>query len=235
MRSHHFILLTAATVLFSCSRGLCAGEPEGSGLKPDADGWIHLFNGKDLSAWQKPAADKWKIEDGLLAGMKGCGNIWTKDKFGDFILDLEVKVQKGTNSGLFLRSAEGEKNWLNGSFEIQVSDAQAGERPTGKHELGALYDCVAPKVAAGKPIGEWNHFVITFKGNDLKVVLNDKEIVVADLNQWTEAGKNPDGSKNKFKTAYKDMVKAGNFGLQDHGTPVWYRNIKIKPLTAETK
>ena len=54
-----------------------AGEPALSGLKPDADGWIHLFDGKDLSAWQKPAADKWKVVDGILTFEKGCGNIWT--------------------------------------------------------------------------------------------------------------------------------------------------------------
>jgi hypothetical protein len=228
-------LLTAVAVLLSCALDLRAGEPEGSGLKPNADGWITLFDGKDLNAWQKPAADKWKIEDGVMAFQKGCGNIWTKDKFGDFILDLEVKCAKGTNSGLFLRSPKGEQNWLQGSFEIQVSDAVAGDRPTGKHELGALYDCVAPKVAAGKPLGEWNHIVVTFKGNDLKVVVNDKEVVAADLNQWTAPNKNPDGSKNKFTTAYKDMAKTGHLGLQDHGAPVWYRNVKIKPLTAETK
>ena len=51
-----------------------------------------------------------------------------------------------------------------------------------------------------------------------------------DLDQWTEANKNPDGSKNKFGTAYKDMPRKGFIGLQDHGNAVWYRNIKIKEL-----
>jgi hypothetical protein len=50
------------------------------------------------------------------------------------------------------------------------------------------------------------------------------------LDQWTEAGKNPDGTPNKFKIAYKDMPRRGRIGLQDHGKPVWYRNIRIKPL-----
>jgi hypothetical protein len=75
--------------------------------------------------------------------------------------------------------------------------------------------------------------VITAKGNSIQIELNGKKIIDADLNQWAEAGKNPDGSKNKFKTAYKDMAKAGHLGLQDHGQTVWYRNIKIKPLDAK--
>ena len=193
------------------------------------EGWITLFDGKDLSAWQAPAANKWKIEEGILTWQKGCGNIWTKEKFGDFVLDLEVKVTKGTNSGVFLRSAEGDRNWLHGSFEIQVLDS-FGNRKPNIHDMGAMYDCLAPSVAAEKPIGEWNHMVITFKGNSLKVELNDKLIIDANLDLWTTAHKNPDGTANKFNTAYKDMSKVGHLGLQDHGAGVWYRNIKIKPI-----
>ena len=206
-----------------------APAPEPSGLKPDAQGWITLFDGKNLDAWQKPAADKWKIVDGIMTWEKGCGSIWTKDKFGDFIVDVEFKCEKGTNSGVFLRSVEGEKNWLQGSFEIQVA-APPGDGKANKHSTGALYDCLAPSVFAEKPAGEWNHMVITFKGNSLKIVLNDKPIIDANLDDWKEAGMNPDGSKNKFKTAYKDMGKVGYLGLQDHGAPVWYRSVKIKSL-----
>ncbi|MCX5684879.1 MAG: DUF1080 domain-containing protein, partial [Planctomycetota bacterium] len=202
---------------------------EPSGLKPNADGWIVLFDGKNLDAWQKPAADKWKISNGILTWDKGCGNIWTKDKFGDFILDVEFKCEKNSNSGLFLRSDVGEKNWLQGSFEIQIAGPPGDSKAT-KHSTGSLYDCLAPSVFAEKPAGEWNHIVVTFKGNSLKVVLNDKPIIDANLDDWKEAGMNPDGSKNKFKTAYKDMVKVGFFGLQDHGTPVEYRSVKIKPI-----
>jgi len=191
---------------------------------------VTLFNGKDTSAWQKPAADKWTIEDGVLAWQKGCRNLWTKEKFGDFILDFEFKTTQGTNSGIFLRSAEGEKNWLHGSIEIQISSSYGPNRKPGKHDCGSVYDIQAPGVAAEKPVGEWNHMAIAFKGNLLKIILNGKPIIDIDLDQWTEAHKNPDGSKNKFKTAYKDMPKVGHLGLQDHGRPVWYRNIKVTPL-----
>ena len=50
------------------------------------------------------------------------------------------------------------------------------------------------------------------------------------LDEWTEPNKNPDGTSNKFKTAYKDMPRSGHIGLQDHGDSVWYRNIRIKRL-----
>jgi type 1 glutamine amidotransferase len=193
------------------------------------DGWTVLFDGKNLDAWQKPAAEKWKIVDGIMTWEKGCGNLWTKDKFGDFVLDVEFKCAKGTNSGVFLRSDVGEKNWLQGSFEIQVA-APPGDGKANKHSTGALYDCLAPSVFAEKPVGEWNRMVITFKGNSLKIVLNDKPIIDANLDDWKDAGMNPDGTKNKFKTAYKDMVKAGYLGLQDHGAPVWYRTVKVKAL-----
>jgi len=191
---------------------------------------VTLFDGKDTSAWQKPAADKWTIEDGVLTWQKGCRNIWTKETFGDFIFDLEFKTTKGTNSGIFLRSAEGEKNWLHGSMEIQISSSYGPDRKPGRHDCGSVYDIQAPSVAAEKPVGEWNHMVITFKGNLLKIVLNDKQIIGINLDRWTKARENPDGSKNKFKTAYKDMAKVGHLGLQDHGRPVWYRNIKVTPL-----
>jgi hypothetical protein len=193
------------------------------------EGWIVLFDGKNLDAFQKPAADKWKIVDGLLTFQKGCGNLWTKEKFGDFVVDIEVKVQKETNSGVFLRSPEGEKNWLQGSIEIQVLGS-FGDRKPNIHDMGAIYDCLAPSVAAEKPLGEWNHMVITFKGNSLKIELNEKAIINANLDDWKEAHKNPDGSANKFNTAYKDMAKVGFLGIQDHGQPVWYKSIKIKPI-----
>jgi len=61
-------------------------------------------------------------------------------------------------------------------------------------------------------------------------VLNGKEIIDMDLIEWTEVGKSPDGTKNKFPVALESLQRPGYIGFQDHGTPVWYRNIKVKRL-----
>ncbi|HEX7572514.1 MAG TPA: DUF1080 domain-containing protein, partial [Bacteroidota bacterium] len=97
-------------------------------------------------------------------------------------------------------------------------------------DCGAIFDCLAPSANAVRPPGEWNHYTITCKGSMITVVLNGRQVIAMDLNRWTEAHKNPDGTPNKFNTAYKDMPRVGNIGLQYHGHPVWYRNVKILTL-----
>jgi len=191
-----------------------------------ADGLKPLFNGKDLSGW-KAKPDGWFVEDGVLAWKKGSGDVWTEEKYGDFVLDMEFKVAKGTNSGIFIRTGDTKDNVQTG-IEIQVLDS-AGQRPS-KNSCGAVYDCLAPGKSAEKPAGEWNRIVITAKSNKLQMVMNDQQIVDMDLDQWSEAGKNPDGSNNKFKKAIKDFPREGYIGLQDHGGACWYRNIKLRKL-----
>jgi hypothetical protein len=64
------------------------------------------------------------------------------------------------------------------------------------------------------------------------VVLNGEPVSEADLDLWREAHKNPDGSKNKFNRPLKEFGRTGYIGFQDHGTPVSYRNIRIRSLDA---
>jgi len=198
---------------------VCAGEDDG--FKP-------LFNGKDLTGWTcKPKG--WKFENGELVWSKKSGYIWSEAQYGDFVLDLEFKVAKGTNSGIFIRTAN-TRNPVQTGIEIQVLDSY-GKAQLGKHDVGAIYDCVAPTKNTSRKPGEWNHMVITCQGPRIQVELNGEKISEADLDKWTTPNKNPDGSKNKFKTAYKDMARKGHIGFQDHGKPVWYRNVKLKELS----
>ena len=168
----------------------------------------------------------WTYEDGVLA-WKGGGDIWTKERYGDFILDLEFKVEKDTNSGVFIRTDD-IANWLHTGIEIQIHDSFGGE--VGKHVCGAVYDVQEPSVVAVKEAGQWNRMTIKAKGSKIYVVMNGVQIIDIDLDEWPEAHKNKDGTKNKFDIAYKDMARDGVFGFQDHGKPVWYRNIRVKKL-----
>jgi len=198
------------------------GQADGS----DAD-WQTLFNGKDLSQWDCKA-NGWHVADGAITWAPKAGFLWSKKRYGNFVLDLEFKVAKGTNSGVFIRT-DSRKGWLHTGIEVQVLGS-AGKAAPGKHDTGAIYDCLAPSRNVEKKVGEWNRMVITCRDNVIQIELNGVQIIDMDLNRWTEARKNPDGSRNKFKTAYKDMPREGYIGFQDHGKPVWFRNVRIRPL-----
>ncbi len=170
----------------------------------------------------------WVMKEGVLT-RKGGGDIWTKETFGDFVLDLEFKTAKGANSGVFLRTGD-ISDFVQTGIEVQILDYEGKDSAKSRGACGAIYHCLAPKKDAVKKTGEWNHYTITCKANKIYVVLNGEQIIDMDLDLWTEAHKNPDGTKNKFRTAYKDMPRAGHIGFQDHGDPVWFRNVKIRPL-----
>jgi hypothetical protein len=213
-------LITAALLT------LCASIPASRAADhPDTAGWKDLF-AKDLS--NTINGEHWKFEDGELVA-KTHDTLWTKDSYGDFVLDLVFKVAKESNSGVFLRSGD-IKNVLS-ALEIQVHDSADGSK---YGMVGAIYDAKPPTKNAAKPVGEWNRYTITCKGSQITVVFNGEEVIKADLNDWPEVKKNPDGTPNKFPVALKDFARKGPIGLQGlHGkaqAPVWYRNIKIKPL-----
>jgi hypothetical protein len=182
-----------------------------------------LFNGKDLTGWQTRDgnASNWVVLDGNLQGKRKSGDIWSKERFGDFVLSLEFKT--GGNSGVFFRT-DNPKSPVQTGIEIQVN------KPGGpnKHSVGAIYDLVAPK--KNNATNGWNKMEITAKDNIISVKLNGETISEMDLDKWKTPGKNPDGSKNKFKTALKEFKREGHIGFQDHGAAVAYRNITIKTL-----
>ena len=190
-------------------------------------GWRTLFNGTDLTGWKGKAQGGPRLVDGTIYMEKGTGDIWTEEQFGDFVLDLEFKLDKGTNSGIFIRNPK-PGDWYAGQ-EIAIQESFGKEKP-GRHDTGANYDVLAPTKSMVKAPGEWNRMIITAIGPRIQVSLNGEQVLDQDLDQWTEAGKNPDGTTNKFKKAYKDMPRRGHIELQEHGNPIWYRNIKIKAL-----
>jgi sugar phosphate isomerase/epimerase len=196
-------------------------------LKPM--GWQDLLARDLVNCTFKPGS--WAVEDAVLTrkGTKDSrGDIWTKETYGDFILDLEFKVAEKTNSGIFFRTAN-VRDPVQTGIEVQVYDSN-GSPEINKHDCGAVYDCLAPAKNMVKRPGEWNRCTITCKANKIYVLLNGRQIIDMDLDLWTEPNKNPDGTKNKYNMAFKYRPRVGHIGFQDHGHPVWYRNLKIKRL-----
>jgi hypothetical protein len=188
-----------------------------------------LFAGKAINLLSPKHINlnkNWTLNKGVLTPSETPGGIiWSKSKFGDFRVSLEYKTSEKANSGLFFRTDP--KNAVQGGFEIQIASPGLY---SGKHIVGSLYDAKEPIVAAGKPDGEWNTMELTCKGPNIIAKVNGKKVIDVSIEDWKEPKKNPDGSKNKFKTALKDLPRIGNLGLQYHGQPVWFRNINLTPL-----
>jgi len=200
--------------------------------KEKAEGWISLFDGKTLTGWAATGKDEgWTVDDGaILCTVKGGGYLYTPEQFGDVVLSIDFKIDKGVNSGIFFRWSD-LKDAVHTGIEIQILDTY-GREPTGTHDCGAIYDMLAPSKQACKPAGEWNNVLLTCDDNLITLDMNGERIIEMDIDKWDTPHKNPDGSRNKFKYAWKDMQREGHIGLQDHGGKVWFRNIKVKPLKA---
>ena len=203
--------------------------------KEKADGWILLFDGKTLNGWmtssQQPS--KTPVEDGAINPHKCGGYMMVHEKmWEDFILSLDFKISKGCNSGIFVRTYSltprpGKDVGFNG-IEIAIDDTTSA----GYHDTSAIYDLVKPMKNAMKPAGEWNHVEIACNKNIVVVVLNGEKVTRMDLDEFKEQYKRPDGTPHKFDIAFKDHPRKGYIGFQDHGSPCWFKNVKLKPLGA---
>ncbi len=227
-------LIACAAVV--CAAIACPGATAGEPAESAGGGFVTLFDGKNLDAWRMSPSAAWKIEAGVLAldrtdgSLRNADYLWTKETFGDFVLELEFRVCEGyCNSGVFLRAADPADPVYTG-IEVQIANSFGREGLSRGGTAGAIYDCAAPTSNAVKPPGEWNTCRITCRGSLITVELNGGKVLEMDLDRWTETGRNPDGTPNKFTRPLKDFAREGHIGLQDHGRPVWFRNIRVKRL-----
>jgi len=234
--------LIAALAIFgaACAAPTTNPPPQTENIlssQEQAEGWRLLFDGSSLEGWTLQTPGTWKPSEGTIAhaeegGMEASGMIWSKEDFGDFILQCDFKIEPGCNSGIFFRVGDVEDPVQTG-FEMQILDSFA--RPIAgsgaTHSCGALYDIVPPCRNLANPAGEWNRAVIICKGSIVSLSLNgDRVVPPVNLDLYTEPNTNIDGTKNKFYTPLKDFPRTGRIGFQQHGGNVWFRNIKIKTL-----
>src|SRR5262245_6418897 len=197
------------------------------------EGWLLLFDGRSHVGWMNSdgTTPRTAVAEGTLNPHKaGHYMLVHTQQWANFILSLDFKISPGCNSGIFIRTASltprpGKDVGYNG-IEIAIDDTPGA----GYHDTGAIYDLVKPSHQAMKPVGQWNHIEITSHGNRIEVIINREAVTHADLALFTTANKRPDGSEHKFDIAYKEHPRKGYIGLQDHGSPCWFKNIKLKPL-----
>jgi HEAT repeat protein len=190
---------------------------------PDAEGFISLFNGKDLTGWTGDT-NGYVAENGEMICRPG-GNLYTENEYGDFVIRFEFKLTAGANNGLGIRAPLAGDAAYEG-MEIQILDDSADQykdlHPYQYH--GSIYGVVPAERGHLKPVGEWNFEEVTAKGRRITVKLNGAAIVDADIDKASAPravdGKNHPGLKRD----------KGHIGFLGHGTVVEFRNIRIKEL-----
>lgn len=195
---------------------------------------IVLFDGKNADAWEARNGSgpvKWKVENGIMTVAAGGGDIKTKQGFGDCQLHIEWRTpaevkgesQGRGNSGIFLM----------GKYELQVLD-NYNNRTYSNGQAGGIYKQLPPLVNACRPPGEWQTYDVIFtapvfyedgsvKSQARITVFHNGVLVQNDKALW--------GSTQYIGIATYDKHAAKEpIILQDHGNPVSYRNIWIRPL-----
>ena len=189
------------------------------------DGYAPVFNGRDFDGWAGPPANYAIAEGGvLMCKPHEGGTIFTKQEYGDFAVDLEIKFPPGGNNGLAIRyPGDGDAAYA-AMCELQVlenSDPKYAKLDPRQFH-GSAYGMVGAQRGFHRAIGEWNHQRVVVRGSTIQVELNGFRILDCDLAKVTEfmAGSAHPG---------KDR-KRGHFGFAGHSDPVQFRNVRIKPL-----
>ncbi len=236
-------------LFISCSGGKEGNQEQTTEVTEESapgEEWIDLFNGENLDGWKRYGADEigplWSVQDGtILCNGEGLGegsgewggSLMTLEQFHNFELELEWKISPGGNSGILYHVIESPEypHAYDTGPEYQVLDDTGwkGNQLTPAQKAGSNYDMYpAPEDKKLNPAGEWNSSRIVYNNGHVEHYLNGKLTVEfeegsEDFQSRYEKSKWPEYSGwNKYKT--------GSIALQDHGAPVWFRNIRIKKL-----
>jgi len=206
-----------------------------------ADEWIWLFDGHSTDGWRgfngEELPSGWVLEEGTLKSLGQGGDIggdiiYAEREFENFELYMEWKVSTAGNSGIFYHVQEGEKYHApyENAPEYQLLDDLGYPDPLEEWQKlasdYAMYSAPADKPI--KPAGEWNTSRIVFTPEKVSYFLNG--IMVVEFVPWSD-----DWHERRKKGKWADVedygkAKTGFIGLQDHGSFIWFKNIKIKEL-----
>jgi hypothetical protein len=212
-----------------------------------AEGWALLFDGKSLDGWRDfkggtPVTAPWKVEKGTLTslgtGSDSTGYIVTAKQYENFIIDFDWKISEGGNSGLLYHVVERPEfkvPYVTGP-EFQLIDDAGYSGPIEEWQKAAadyaMYVCDPAKKVLNKA-GKWNNSKIVFDNGHVEHWLNGQKVI--DFEAWTDDWfTRKKSGKWDFAPEY-GLARSGNFAVQDHGSRVWFKNMKIKELPRKTK
>lgn len=213
-------------------------QDEVSAKEPQEEAWINLFNGKDLSGWRSFNSDTiegWTVEDSCLTALgKGGdlgGDIISLEKYENFILELEWKIAPEGNSGIMFHVLEdGHETTYATGPEYQLIDDEGFPQKLGDWQKTAANYAMqkASDNIIINPVGEFNTTKIVVDSSHVEHWLNGVKAVEYELwsEEWLELKEN---GKWKDYPEY-GMAKSGYIALQDHGSKIWFKNIRIKKL-----
>lgn len=189
-------------------------------VRPLADGWVSLFDGKTLNGWkaaENPAT--FSVQDGAIMVFGPRAHLFYdgpvgNHNFKNFEWKAQVKTMPGANSGMFIHTAYQDKGWPNKGYEIQVNQTHTDWRKTG-----SVYGLQDVKETFVKD-DEWYTEQISVQGKKVTIRINDKII-----NQYTEPDSISNGTSGK-------KLGAGTIALQGHDpkSKVFFKNIMIRVL-----
>ena len=197
------------------------------------DGFKVLFDGTNMHQWIGNTRD-YITENGNMAvrpkpGKSSLGNnLFSREVFSDFVLRFEFQLTPGTNNGLGIRSPiTGDAAYEGMELQILDNDASVYKDLKVYQYHGSIYGTLPAKRGFLKRVGEWNNQEVIVQGPKIKVILNGTVILDADI---TDARKNgaADGLKHPGL-----LRESGHIGFLGHGSPLMFRNIRIKELGAK--
>lgn len=172
---------------------------------------VELFNGKSMDTWDVQDKAKpmgWSIVDGTMTNVPHANNLISKQKFQDYKIHAEYKLETNSNSGIYMR----------GRYELQVLDDYG--KTQDEHSHMSVYAWHKPLVNASKPVGEWQTMEATVVGNRVTVILNGKTV---QDNATFEAVTGGALDANESES--------GPIMIQGDHEKVTYRKVTVTPVT----
>jgi 3-keto-disaccharide hydrolase len=212
-------------------------------LVAQSDGWIQLFNGKNLDGWRHVGPGSMIVENGLIRTHGGMGLLyWTAGPVGNCTVRVVYKMRdENNNSGVFIRiPIEPREEWMpvHYGYEVQIDNHPELSKEDEYHITGALYSLTKPLSKPGKPGPQWNTMEITLDGPHTVVILNGQKVT-----DYTEGDPVPK-KQFWFEPERGPRPDVGWIGLQNHGDydrekgtntdidkdTVFFKEVAIKPL-----